>query len=244
MERVQLRERVAALPLQLADGVAEGGDNFSLGERQLLCLARALLRDSKSHVLSRLTCSSLTCSSLTYSLVSRTLSSHVLSRLTYSLVSRALSSHVLSRLTCSLVSRALSSHVLSRLTCSILANSILTNSLVSRALVSRALSSHVLSRLTCSRLTCSLVSQILVLDEATASIDTESDSLVQCALRTAFAHCTLIIIAHRVNTIMWCDRIMVMEAGTIAQLDSPANLMRDTNGIFARMLLHAHTAEP
>ncbi|KAF2351590.1 ABC transporter type 1 transmembrane domain [Trinorchestia longiramus] len=130
LERVQLNDRVTKLGGGLGAPVAENGDNFSVGERQLICMARALLRDSK----------------------------------------------------------------------------------------------------------------ILLLDEATANIDTESDSLIQHALQTAFAHCTLISIAHRVNTILWCDRIMVMDAGSIVQFDAPANLAAQKDKPFAKMLKDAGAA--
>ena len=57
--------------------------------------------------------------------------------------------------------------------------------------------------------------QILLLDETTSATDTETDSLVQQTIRKAFKDCTLLTIAHRLNTIMVSDRIMVLEQGKV-----------------------------
>jgi len=108
-----LREIVEDLPGQLAFQVAEGGETFSVGQRQLLCLARALLRSTK----------------------------------------------------------------------------------------------------------------ILMIDEATASIDAATDTIVQDTIRKQFRSCTTITIAHRLNTIIDSDRVIVLNYGWIVQYDTPAKLL-------------------
>ncbi|GMT22975.1 hypothetical protein PFISCL1PPCAC_14273, partial [Pristionchus fissidentatus] len=79
-------------------------------------------------------------------------------------------------------------------------------------------------------------SKILVLDEATAAVDLTTDNLIQATIRNHFKDCTVFTIAHRLNTILDYDRIMVLEQGEIAEMDTPANLMADKTSIFSRML--------
>ncbi|KAK7487188.1 hypothetical protein BaRGS_00021540 [Batillaria attramentaria] len=67
--------------------------------------------------------------------------------------------------------------------------------------------------------------KILVLDEATAAVDMETDALIQNTIRSAFSTCTVITIAHRLNTIMDYDRIMVMDAGLVKEFASPEELL-------------------
>uniref|UniRef100_A0A1A7WFJ8 ATP-binding cassette sub-family C member 5 n=1 Tax=Iconisemion striatum TaxID=60296 RepID=A0A1A7WFJ8_9TELE len=124
LEKTQIKEMVSQLPHSLYSEVTENGENFSVGERQLLCVARALLRNSK----------------------------------------------------------------------------------------------------------------ILILDEATAAIDTETDRLIQETIRTAFGSCTTLIIAHRLNTVMSCSRVMVLNNGQILEFDSPAALLADENSRFRAMI--------
>lgn len=76
--------------------------------------------------------------------------------------------------------------------------------------------------------------RILVLDEATASCDYQTDSLIQATLRREFAACTVLTIAHRLNTIIDCDRVLVLDAGVILEFDSPYALLK-SKGAFYEM---------
>ncbi|XP_011611326.2 multidrug resistance-associated protein 1 [Takifugu rubripes] len=67
--------------------------------------------------------------------------------------------------------------------------------------------------------------KILVLDEATAAVDLETDTLIQSTIRTQFEDCTVLTIAHRLNTIMDYTRVIVMDKGHISEMDSPGNLI-------------------
>ncbi|XP_035017168.1 ATP-binding cassette sub-family C member 5 isoform X1 [Hippoglossus stenolepis] len=124
LEKTHTKEMVSQLPHSLHSEVTENGENFSVGERQLLCVARALLRNSK----------------------------------------------------------------------------------------------------------------VLILDEATAAIDTETDRLIQETIRCEFGSCTTLIIAHRLNTVMSCSRVMVLDNGQILEFDSPAALLADENSRFRAMI--------
>ncbi|CAL8303039.1 unnamed protein product [Arctogadus glacialis] len=76
--------------------------------------------------------------------------------------------------------------------------------------------------------------KILVLDEATAAVDLETDDLIQSTIRSQFNDCTVLTIAHRLNTIMDYKRVLVLEKGKIAEFDSPTNLIAK-KGIFYKM---------
>lgn len=123
LKKVQLAEAIAVLPDGLDEQVSEGGENFSQGQRQLMCIARSLLRKPK----------------------------------------------------------------------------------------------------------------ILVMDEATASIDNTTDAAIQQMIRENFSDATVLTIAHRLNTIMDSDRVLVLDDGCVAEFDSPMALI-DQGGIFASMV--------
>jgi ABC-type cobalamin/Fe3+-siderophores transport system ATPase subunit len=77
--------------------------------------------------------------------------------------------------------------------------------------------------------------KILVMDEATAAVDLETDDLIQDTIRSEFRDCTVLTIAHRINTIMDNNRVMVMDQGKIVEFDSPNNLLESEDSIFYSM---------
>ncbi|KAG1827732.1 ABC transporter [Suillus variegatus] len=77
--------------------------------------------------------------------------------------------------------------------------------------------------------------KILILDEATASVDYETDSKIQYTIANEFKERTILCIAHRLRTIIGYDRICVMDAGTISEFDTPVNLFAMPDGIFRGM---------
>ncbi|XP_054158572.1 ATP-binding cassette sub-family C member 4-like [Oppia nitens] len=124
LDEVQLRDAVNQLPDMLDGMVSEGGSNFSVGQRQLICLARAILRNNR----------------------------------------------------------------------------------------------------------------ILVLDEATANVDHQTDALIQRTIRDKFCNCTVITIAHRLNTIIDSDKVLVLDEGKVIEYGIPYILLKSGNSLFARLV--------
>ncbi|RDD40705.1 Multidrug resistance-associated protein 5 [Trichoplax sp. H2] len=131
LEKVQLKEKISQMRNTLHASVEAGGNNFSMGERQLLCMARAILKESK----------------------------------------------------------------------------------------------------------------IVLLDEATAFMDTKTDGIIQATLQSELRKSTVLIIAHRLNTIQSCDKVLVLDSGKILEFDTPFNLMYKEESIFKRMVSKAGIEE-
>ncbi|PON71681.1 ATP-binding cassette containing protein [Parasponia andersonii] len=79
-------------------------------------------------------------------------------------------------------------------------------------------------------------SKILVLDEATSAVDVGTDALIQKTIREEFKSCTMLIIAHRLNTIIDSDRILVLDGGQVLEYDSPEELLSNGESAFSRMV--------
>ncbi|KAG0052207.1 hypothetical protein BGZ83_002894 [Gryganskiella cystojenkinii] len=131
LERAHLKDHIASLPGGLSFEVAQNGDNFSVGQRSLICLARALLRKTK----------------------------------------------------------------------------------------------------------------VLILDEATAAVDVETDDLIQKTIRKEFQDRTILTIAHRIKTVMDSDKILVLEKGRVQEYDSPKELLKKRESLFYRLAEQAGEIE-
>ncbi|XP_056411570.1 ATP-binding cassette sub-family C member 4 isoform X4 [Hyla sarda] len=131
LEEVQLKEVIEDLPGKIETQLAESGSNFSVGQRQLVCLARAILRKNR----------------------------------------------------------------------------------------------------------------ILIIDEATANVDPRTDELIQQTIREKFADCTVLTIAHRLNTIIDSDKIMVLDSGRVKEYDEPFNLLQNKESLFYKMVQQVGRAE-
>ncbi|XP_040281246.1 multidrug resistance-associated protein 4 [Bufo bufo] len=131
LEEVQLKEAIEELPGKMETQLAESGSNFSVGQRQLVCLARAILRKNR----------------------------------------------------------------------------------------------------------------ILIIDEATANVDPRTDELIQKTIRDKFANCTVLTIAHRLNTIIDSDKIMVLDSGRVKEYDEPFNLLQNKESLFYKMVQQVGKAE-
>ncbi|KAH8263594.1 hypothetical protein KR044_011336 [Drosophila immigrans] len=126
LEEVHLKEEVSELPMGLLGNISEGGSNFSVGQRQLVCLARAILRENR----------------------------------------------------------------------------------------------------------------ILVMDEATANVDPQTDALIQTTIRNKFKDCTVLTIAHRLHTIMDSDKVMVLDAGHVVEFGAPYELLTSSqSNVFHSMVM-------
>lgn len=80
------------------------------------------------------------------------------------------------------------------------------------------------------------------MDEATAAVDPETEAIVQATVQHEFSNCTILTIAHRLQTVQSCDRILVMEAGNVVEFNAPSKLMEDSSSEFSKMVAAAEKA--
>ncbi|KAF6715600.1 Multidrug resistance-associated protein 4 [Oryzias melastigma] len=85
--------------------------------------------------------------------------------------------------------------------------------------------------------------RILIIDEATANVDPRTDELIQKTIREKFRACTVITIAHRLNTIIDSDRILVLDSGSIQELDRPFTLLQNEEGALYKLVQQTGRAE-
>ncbi|GAB2245993.1 hypothetical protein Droror1_Dr00001486 [Drosera rotundifolia] len=79
-------------------------------------------------------------------------------------------------------------------------------------------------------------SKVLVLDEATASVDTATDNLIQQTLRQHFSGCTVIVIAHRITSVLDSDMVLLLDNGLVEEFDSPMNLLGNKSSSFSKLV--------
>lgn len=77
---------------------------------------------------------------------------------------------------------------------------------------------------------------MLVLDEATAAVDPETEAAVQNTLQNEFADCTVLTIAHRLQTVVASDRILVMSDGKVVEFDTPTVLLSRPDSEFSKLM--------
>lgn len=80
--------------------------------------------------------------------------------------------------------------------------------------------------------------KIIILDEATANMDEETDLFIHNKIEELFENCTTITVAHRLNSVMRCNRVIVMDRGEIIEFDSPNVLLENKDSIFYKMVHH------
>ncbi|XP_055263306.1 ATP-binding cassette sub-family C member 4-like [Moschus berezovskii] len=85
--------------------------------------------------------------------------------------------------------------------------------------------------------------QILIIDKATSYVDPRTDELIQKKIHERFAQCTVLTIAHRLSTVIDCERIMVLDSGTWKQYSQPRILLQDRNSLFYKMVEQLGEAE-
>lgn len=78
--------------------------------------------------------------------------------------------------------------------------------------------------------------RVIIMDEATASVDVATDVMLQKAIRVDFANSTVLTIAHRLNTVIDYSRVLVLDHGVIKEFDTPANLLRNPDSVFSSMV--------
>lgn len=86
-------------------------------------------------------------------------------------------------------------------------------------------------------------SKILILDEATSSVDYETDEQVQESIANEFNNCTILCIAHRLRTILNYDKILVMDEGSVVEYDTPINLFKAHDSLFRDMCQKSQITE-
>ena len=79
-------------------------------------------------------------------------------------------------------------------------------------------------------------SKILVLDEATASVDTATDRVIQKTLADNFGDCTVLSIAHRIPSVIDSDKVLVLEQGEAREFDAPLSLLKRPSSLFAKLV--------
>ncbi|KAJ2080855.1 hypothetical protein H4R24_002771 [Coemansia sp. RSA 988] len=85
--------------------------------------------------------------------------------------------------------------------------------------------------------------KVLVLDEATAAIDNATDEIIQQTIRTEFKDCTVLTIAHRLNTIIDSDMVLVIDNGRIAEYNTPQRLLANKKSLFAKLVEEAKRSD-
>jgi ABC-type multidrug transport system ATPase subunit len=85
---------------------------------------------------------------------------------------------------------------------------------------------------------------VLVADEATASVDSETDALIQRTIRREFKGSTVLTIAHRLNTVLDSDKVLVMDGGIVGEFDTVPRLMGRSDSTFRNMVVQAGLESP
>lgn len=80
--------------------------------------------------------------------------------------------------------------------------------------------------------------RILLIDEANSNIDAETDKMLYKVVNDFFSNCTVLMIAHKMHSILECDKVLVLENGKIVEFDNPGVLLSTKNSVFKRLYEH------